>query len=477
MIGRKTLLILYMLLGFAFVEMTQAQEISTPQSIDPHGEVTVRKSTPKAPKAIRTRGAPTPPALAKSKITPESLTADKRPKRAFGHQLVRHLDMAVELDAQSRALISQSGAVSSRYATANSLTPGSPYFSGAQLNNVSGNLRNFNETEVEVGMPLWLPGQRDAYEATVTTGVREIDERLALRRLEVAGLLRDAWWNAQRAARDASVARTRVAMAHEIGKDMTRRVELGDAAKSDALLAENETLAAETELAQSEGAEKVARVHYAALTGGTTPDGVLEIIHPMGDVEDHPALRAPKAALARAESQAKLIEATPIDNPDFGLFGRSEHNNQYSDLFSEPQNPLAPRVNQRTDSGTIGVRFRVPLPTPGRNEPRAAEAAAEITRARADYERTKRFVVAEIKAARIALAAAQKAVKTATQRLAAATEQFELSRKSYALGETSAFDLYRVRQIQLEAQRMQATASVSVGAAVSRLNQAEGYAP
>ncbi len=477
MIGRQTLPVFFLLCGLAFIDISQAQIASTPQSIDPHGEVTVRKPTSRPAQASRVRGVNPSSGASASKIIRENQGVDVRPKRAFGHQLVRHLDMAVALDAQSRGLVSQSGAVSSRYATANSLTPGSPYFSGSQLNNVSGNLRNFNETEIEVGMPLWLPGQRDAYEATVTTGVHEIDERLALRRLEVAGMLRDAWWNAQRAARDATVARTRVAMAHEIGNDMMRRVELGDAAQSDALLAKNETLAAETELAQAEGAEKVARVHYAALTGGTTPDGVLEIVHPMGDIEDHPALRAPKAALARAESQAKLIEATPIDNPDFGLFGRSEHNNQYSDLFSEPLNPLAPRVNQRTDSGTIGVRVRVPLPTPGRNEPRAAEAAAEMTRARADYERTKRFVIAEIKAAKISLASAQKAVKTADQRLAAANEQFELSRKSFALGETSAFDLYRVRQIQLEAQRMQAAASVSVGAAVSRLNQAEGYAP
>ena len=49
--------------------------------------------------------------------------------------------------------------------------------------------------------------------------------------------------------------------------------------------------------------------------------------------------------------------------------------------------------------------------------------------------------------------------------------------EAYALGELSAFDLYRVRQIQLEAQRMQASAAVSVGAAVSRVNQAQGYAP
>jgi len=453
----------------------QAADAAEPEGQRLRGEVTASPEPRKPARPTRPPQPKRPSASADANAAFPDV--DRRPKRTFGHQLVRHLDMAVAVDAQSRALSAQGAAVASRYATANSFTPGSPYVGGEQRNNVKGNLRNFSETELTAGLPLWLPGQRDAYESTVTTGVRELDERLALRRLEVAGLLRDAWWNAQRAFREVEVARTRVTMAREIGKDMIRRVELGDAAQTDALLAKNETLAAETELAQAEGAEKVARVNYAALTGGTPPDGVLETVQPAGDIEDHPALRTPRAALLRAESQARLIEATPIDNPDVGVFGRQEHSDQYSDLFADPINPLGPPINQRTDSTTVGVRLRVPLPTPGRNEPRAAEAAAEIARTRAEYERARRFVLAEIKASRAALAAAQKAVSTANQRLTVANEQFELSRKAYALGELSAFDLYRVRQIQLEAQRMQANASVSVGAAVSRVNQALGYAP
>lgn len=393
-------------------------------------------------------------------------------KTPLGHVLMRHLDMAVAIDAQSRGLVAQGGAVASRYATTRSISPGSPFVGGTQRNAVAGNLRNYNETEVEAGMPVWLPGQSEAMEATVTTGVAEIDERLAQRRLEVAGLLRDAWWNAQRAARETGVARNRVATAREIGADMTRRVELGDAAQADALLAKNELLAAETELAQAEGAEKVARVNYAALTGGVPPDGTLETAKPPGDIEDHPALRTPLAALRRAEAQARLVEATPIDNPELGVFGRKEHNRQFS---TDPAQDMV--TDQLTNATTVGVRFRIPLPTPGRNEPRQAEALAEMTRAQADYEKAKRVVLADIEAARANLAAARRASGIAGQRLAVANEQFELSRKSFALGEIGALDFYRVRQLQLDAQRAQAAASVNVGAAVSRLNQAQGYAP
>jgi outer membrane protein TolC len=399
----------------------------------------------------------------------------KAPTKRSGGVLAKHLEMAVLIDAQSRSLEAQFRAISARYATANSLTPGSPYVAGYQRNSAAGNLRNYNETELEAGMPLWLPGQRDAFAGTVTTGLLEVEERLALRRLEVAGVLRDAWWTAQRAARDVSVARNRVATARDIGADMTRRVELGDAAQADALLAKNETLAAETELAQSEGAVKVARITYAALTGGAPPDGALESVRPPIDIEDHPALRTPLAALARARAQVELVDATPIDSPDIGIFARQEHNDQYStDRSLDPSDRV---TNQRTDATTLGVRIRIPLPTAGRNEPRRAEALAEMDRATAEYERAKRIITAEIKAAREALAAAQRAAKLANSRLTVANDQFELSRKAFKLGEISAFDLYRVRQIQLEAQRMEANAEINVGVAISRLNQAQGYAP
>ena len=395
----------------------------------------------------------------------------KRGKAPLGHVLLRHLDMAVAIDAQSRGLAAQFGAVTSRFATTRSITPGSPYVGGAQRNAPAGNLRYYNETEVEAGLPLWLPGQRDAMAATVGAGAIEVEERIVLRRLEVAGLLRDAWWNAQRAAREASVARNRVATARDIGADMTRRVELGDAAQSDALLARNELLAAETELAQAEGAVKVARVNYQALTGGAPPDGTLETVKPAGDIEDHPALRTPIAALRRAEAQAQLVEATPIDSPDVAVFGRQEHNRQYS---TDPSQQV---TDQRTDATTVGVRVRIPLPTDGRQAPRRAEALAEMTRAAADYEKAKRVVLADIAAARANLAAARRAAGLADKRLAVANEQFELSRKSFALGEIGGLDFYRIRQLQLDAQRAQAAASVAVGAAISRLNQAQGYAP
>ncbi len=391
-------------------------------------------------------------------------------KGTGGFLLSRHLDMAVSIDAQSRTLEAQRSAVSARYATSNSITPGSPYVSGSQRNNTSGNLHDYTETEVEAGMPMWLPGQREAYENSVTAGMREIDEKLALRRLEVAGLVRDAWWSAQRAAQELTIARHRVVTARELGHDMERRVHFGEAAGQDDLLARNETLAAETELSQAEAAVKATRATYAVLTNGGKPEGMLEGATEDGDGDTHPALRVPRSSLARAETESRLAETSFIENPEIGVFGRHEGNNQY-DAGQSSANGI------KTDSTTVGVRIKVPLPTPGRNEPREAEAAAEVERTHAELDRAERTVAAEAAAARAALAAARRSEALAAKRLAIANEHFELSRKAFSLGEISAFELYRVRQSQLDALHARASLAIDAGVALSRLNQARGYAP
>ena len=87
------------------------------------------------------------------------------------------------------------------------------------------------------------------------------------------------------------------------------------------------------------------------------------------------------------------------------------------------------------------------------------------------------LLTAEIAAANAAVAAARRIEAVAAKRLAVANDQFELARKAFRLGETSAADLYRIRQLQLDAQRTQAAAAIDLGVARSRLNQAYGYAP
>ena len=106
--------------------LSNAQETRVSLDVEPSGEVSVHAAESKRLTGSRTNVNSVSTRKSKTETVNNITEVDLRPKRAFGHQLVRHLDMAISLDAQTRALLSQGVAVSSRYATANSPTPGSP---------------------------------------------------------------------------------------------------------------------------------------------------------------------------------------------------------------------------------------------------------------------------------------------------------------------------------------------------------------
>ncbi|WP_431266713.1 hypothetical protein [Dankookia sp. P2] len=161
------------------------------------------------------------------------------PPRLESAALGRDLDAALGIDAGARAILGQRAAIRARDAQVRSPIAGSPALGGSFRSDTRGP-RLANEWDVEIGAPLWLPGQRGALAGTVTAGVEEQDRRLALRRLELAGLLRDAYWAVGLAVSELGVARDRLATARDIGRDVQRRVELGDIPETEALLTRNE---------------------------------------------------------------------------------------------------------------------------------------------------------------------------------------------------------------------------------------------
>jgi outer membrane protein, heavy metal efflux system len=406
--------------------------------------------------------------------------AGEAPRPEAAAALARDLDAAMALDAAARGLAAQRDAVRARDALVRSPIPGSPVVGGSLRSDLRGPDRA-RELDLEFAAPIWLPGQRSALAGTVEAGVAEAERRLALRRLEVAGLLRDAYWAVGEAESDRRVARDRLATARDIARDFGRRAELGDVSGTEALLGRNEVLAAELELSRADAAAELARTAYRTLTGGAAaalpaPDGPTAAGGMAGARPEptpplpraaaaapaaagHPALRAAEAAVAAAEARARLVAATPRDNPEVGIFGRGQGG------------PV-------TEEGvSMGLRLRLPLATEARNAPRRADAEAERTRAVAELAQTVRVLEGEVARARTGLAAADTARRLAAERRGVADRQLAAARIAFASGEIGAFDLFRVRQLQLEAAAEDARAAVALGRARSRLNQALGVAP
>ncbi len=401
----------------------------------------------------------------------QAMPPGEAPEPAVAAALGRDLDAAMAIDAGGRGLLATRDATRAREALVRSPIPGSPSVGGDLRSDLRGP-GTAREAGIEFAAPIWLPGQRSALAGTVETGVAEAERRFALRRLEVAGRLRDAYWAVGAAESDRRVARDRLATARDIARDFDRRAHFGDISGTEALLGRNEVLAAELEVARAEAAVEVARAAYRTLTGGAGfalagaqagAGGMAgarpEPLPPRPAAEAHPALAAAAAALEAAEARARLVEATPRDNPEIGIFGRA----QYGAV---------------TEEGiSMGLRFRLPLATEARNAPRRAEAEAERTRALAELEQARRVLEGDVAQARIRLSAAQASRRLAADRRSLAEQQLAAARTSFANGEIGAFDLFRVRQLQLESLAAEAQAAIELGRARSLLNQAQGVVP
>jgi cobalt-zinc-cadmium resistance protein CzcA len=370
-------------------------------------------------------------------------------------QLSRHLDAALGLDAGFRTLQAQRDAAAARGATARSPIAGSPALGGSMRSGTQGP-GQVRELDLEVAAPMWLPGQRGALQGTVDSAVAEFESRIALRRLEVAGVLREAWWDAADARRSAQLARERLNTARQIARDVARRAQLGDIPPTEALLARNETLSAELALSQAEAAAAQALAAYRTLTGGLDPNLPVEAVR---SAARHPTLATAEASLALAESRQRLVSATPRDNPELGVFGRQEGGTGMDTATS------------------LGLRVRIPLATEGRNAPRRAEAESEVTRATAELAQARRLVQAGVARAQAELRTAEAALRLARQRLAVANEQEGIALRAFRAGETGTFDLFRVRQLRLEAANDEGQASIAASRARSRVNQAAGVLP
>lgn len=449
-------------LGLAFLAMGIAGGAGAQQTpLSPRPLAPAPEANPSAPAAPQP---PAPPQRFRRRAVPPGPSA--APPAAEPAALGRDLDAAMEIDAAARAIAAQREAVRSRDALVRSPIPGAPAIGGSFRSDTRGP-REAREMDLELAAPLWLPGQRGALAGTVATGIAEQERRLALRRLEVAALLRDAYWAVRAAEAEQRVARQRLATAREIARDFERRAALGDISGTEALLGRNEVLAAELDLVRAESGLRRAEAAYRTLTGGSmqalsaaAPEiPTVRPRAPSANGTAHPAVRAAEAALATAEARARLVAATPRDNPELGVFLRHQGG------------PL-------TEEGvSLGLRLRLPLSTEARNAPRRADAEAERTRTQAELLQVRRLVEGEIRQARLGLAAAEESRRLAAERRAVADRQSEAAHRAFRSGEIGGFDLFRVRQLQLEAAAADALAAVEVGRALSRLHQALGSVP
>ena len=103
------------------------------------------------------------------------------------------MEQAWRLNPQAAGLDAREAEARAAQDVATGLTPEPGSVSIGSLNDRFNRNKGEQEYEVELAVPLWLPGQKAAREAEATSRIDEAVARRTAVRLEVRGELREAW--------------------------------------------------------------------------------------------------------------------------------------------------------------------------------------------------------------------------------------------------------------------------------------------
>ncbi len=340
------------------------------------------------------------------------------------------------------------------------MTPTPPSLALSQRSDRLNRNLGVRETEVELALPLWLPGTRAAALALAGAEGDATESQLQLSRLKLAGEVREAVWSLRFALNDVDISARRVAEAQALAADVQRRVSAGDLARTDANQAQGFVQLAGATQAEARGRMLRAERLYAALTGATALPLHDETPTPAPALETHPQVVNAERASAAARARLQHASRATRDPPELTLGLRSER---------------ATFGDGNATSARIGLR--VPFGTDARNQPRITAASAELLEVEAGARLERDRLQAEIDAAAAELEQAHSIEQFAAARALLAAETQQLLAKGFRLGEIDLPTRLRTENDRFDAERALGHAHLEAGRAISRLQQAYGLLP
>lgn len=377
-----------------------------------------------------------------------------------GTTLREAVDQAWERAVAARVAESRRAEADASRAVADSWFAEPPSIGLAEKSDRFNNNRGLRERELDVALPLWLPGQRAAREGFAARDAADAQAGLAAARLALAGDVRAAVWNLAAAQAELDIAAERLATAEKLEIDVARRQMAGDLARTDLLLAQEETLTAQGALTEARTRQRQAMGRLQVLTGlDSMPSSIDETVSPEANAM-HPRAALAQASVELARANLEVAQADRRNPPELSIGVV-----QTRDDFAAPSYK------------TVRLGLRFPLGTDARNAPKLAVANSVVIKAEAELQQTLSEIEIEQQSAQLALENAQSLYRSAQTRATLAAERLALQEKAFSLGELSLAEFMRMRATANEARLEQLRARSTLGAARAQFNQAKGLLP
>lgn len=325
-----------------------------------------------------------------------------------------------------------------------------------------GSDQGLREYEIGVAVPLWRIGQRDAGQVLADRSGTALGKSEAALRLVVAGQVRDAMWHVALMQSNLALARQESETARALERDVEHRVRLGELARTDLLLARDETLRRESSLLQAHAALAQSRDQYTSITGldrlprlrGETRSAL------SGIVGEHPLLAEADAGFDEARARLATVREASGGNPGLLLAGKRQRGGVSQEYVN-----------------SLDIVFTLPIGTAAHSGPRITEAARAAAEAQAARDVLRRHLRLKLQEAVRELESAEAALRIAGEQDLLARENLRLARVAFSVGETDLVGLLRVQSLAFSAQRSMQELRITRQRGIARYNQALGVLP
>lgn len=385
-------------------------------------------------------------------------------------------ELAWKLHPQAAALEARDAQVRAAQELAASLTPEPGALSLSSRNDRLNQNGGQQEVEVELATPLWLPGQKSARQAEAAAQSEEAQASRAALRWQVAGEVREAWWNLAAARNASALAVRRLDSASALQRDVARRHQVGELSRIDANLAQAEVNTAQAELIEAEAAQAQAEQAFRLLTGASAPSDMGEerlseqknlpalldgLNNGQSDVAlAHPLLAEAISAMSSARARAKVAEQSGRAAPELALRMMRER-----------------AAGDQPYANSVGIRLKIPFSSGAQVRQQNAAAAAVAIEAEAELFQTNTRIQLNLEQLLRQQAALARQVAIAGQSQQLSAENLSLAEKAFKLGEFDLAALLRIRAAALNADSFLARQHLARATLISRLNQALGVVP
>jgi outer membrane protein TolC len=241
-----------------------------------------------------------------------------------------------------------------------------------------------------------------------------------------------------------------------------RRVELGELAKTDLLLARDATLTKRAAYAHAQMEFEKARLSYASFTSiQRLPRRRGERRSALNTItDDHPQLAEVVAQLNQAKAGLIAVRRTGGGNLELFLGANGERDASNEDF------------NNR-----LGLGLSLPIGLNSHNKPAITAATRTLAEGKTDYEKLLRRLNLELLQAIEELKFAQAELELARERNQLNLESLRMARVAFESGETDLVGLLLVQRLAFSAERRERELHIIRQRAIARYNQAVGESP